>query len=70
MSEEIEEELKKILADDAYNSGEMQVSEGVRKLALTVRYLVTQLKIAKGFDEIEGAEHICKVIENAKEILS
>ena len=71
MSEEIEDELKKILGDDAYSIGDMQVSENVQKLVKSVNYLVTQLKITGRWIENEdGKEYIKKIISNVKEILS
>jgi len=72
MSEEIKEELKKILGDDAFSMGEMQVSERVKKLVKSVNYLVTQLKITGQWsdDDDECKEHIKQVIANVKEMLS
>jgi hypothetical protein len=71
MSEEIKEELKKILGDDAFSIGEMQVSERVKKLVKSVNYLVTQLKITGQWsDDEECKEHIKQVIVNVKEMLS
>lgn len=71
MSEEIKEELKKILGDDAYSIGDMQVSTRVQKLVKTVNYLVTQLKITgKWSEDEECKEHIKEVIANVKEMLS
>lgn len=72
--EKIKDELKKILADDAYNSGDMQVSNRVSKLVKSVNYLVTQLNFTKDFVEPERKseifEHIDKVISNVKQMLN
>lgn len=71
MSNEIKDELKKILGDDAFSMGDMQVSERVQKLVKTVNYLVTQLKITgKWSDDDECKDHIKQVITNVKEMLS
>lgn len=71
MSEEIKEELKKILADDAYSIGDMQVSARVQKLVKAVNYLVTQIKITGQWsDDEECKDHISQVIANVKEMLS
>jgi len=71
MSEEIKDELKKILGDDAFGMGNMQVSERVQKLVKTVNYLVTQLKITGKWSEDEECKnHIKKVIANVKKMLS
>lgn len=71
MSEEIKEELKKILGDDAYSVGDMQVSERVKKLVKAVNYLVTQIKITGQWSENEECkDHINQVIANVKEMLS
>lgn len=71
MSEEIKEELKKILGDDAYSIGYMQVSARVQKLVKAVNYLVTQLKITgKWSEDEECKDHIKQVIANVKEMLS
>jgi hypothetical protein len=71
MSEEINEELKKILGEDAFSMGEMQVSETVKKLVKSVNYLVTQLKITGQWSDDDGCkEHIKQVIGNVKKMLS
>ena len=71
MPEEIEDELKKILGDDAYSIGDMQVSENVQKLVKSVNYIVTQLKITgKWIEDEDGKEYIKKIISNVKEFLS
>ena len=71
MSEEIKEELIKILGEDAYSYGYMQVSKRTQKLVKSVNYLVTQLKITgQWIDEADGKEHIQIVIAKVKEILS
>lgn len=71
MAKEIENELKKILGDDAFSIGNMQVSDRVQKLVKTVNYLVTQLKISGDLSDGEDCKrHIDKVIFNAKEMLS
>lgn len=71
MSDEIKNELKKILGDDAFSTGKMQVSERVQKLVKTVNYLVTQLKITGQWsDDEECKEHIKEVIENVKKMIS
>ena len=71
MSEEIKEELKKILADDAYSMGNMQVSLRVQKLSKCVNYLVTQIKsVGQWSDEPECKDHINQVIANVKDMLT
>lgn len=71
MSEEIKEELKKILGDDAYSIGDMQVSERVKKLVKAVNYLVVQIKITGQWSEDEEyKDHVKQVITNAKKMLS
>lgn len=71
MENEIIEELKTILAEDAISMGEMQVSKRVQKLVKTVNYLVTQIKITgRWVEDEDGKDHIKKVIINAKEMLS
>lgn len=71
MSDEIKDELKRILGDDAFSMGNMQVSERVQKLVKAVNYLVTQLKITgKWSDDDECKDYIKQVIANVKEMLS
>lgn len=71
MENEIKEELKKILGEDAFSNGNMQVSERVQKLTKSVNYLVTQLKITSNLnDDIERKNHVTDVINNLKNILN
>lgn len=71
MTNKIKDELKKILGDDAYNDGSMQVSDRVQKLAKAVNYLVIQLKFtARLQEDFEREAHIEQVINNVKEIIS
>jgi hypothetical protein len=75
MNKDIDEALKKILGEDAFSIGNMQVSQRVQKLAKSVNYLVTQLYIASNLVENEDnrkevKSHIELVISATKEILS
>lgn len=71
MPDEIKEELKKILSDDAFSLGNMQVSERVQKLVKSVYYLTTQIKIIEQYsDDKKYKDHIKLVIANVKKMLS
>ena len=72
---EIKEELKRMLGEDAFNTGTMQVSDRVAKLVKSVNYLVGQLNITANMVEDESnrdyvKEHVEKVITATKGILS
>jgi hypothetical protein len=75
MNNDIKEELKKILGDDAISLGNMQVSDRVQKLVKSVNYLVGQLHITGDMVEDDGnrkevKSHINEVICNTKNMLS
>ena len=79
MNSQIREELLKILGEDAFSIGSMQVSERVQKLVKSVNYLVTQLYVINGLlkdvveddsDTMELREHIDMVVANVKAMLN
>lgn len=70
----IKEQLKLILGNDAYSNGlDMQVSNRVSKLVKALNYLVCQVEmIKKDLDERDSAderEYIDKVLLSVSEIL-
>jgi glucuronate isomerase len=66
----MKEQLIKILGEDAYSIGNMQVSENVKKLVKALYYLDGQLPmIGRDLDK-EGKEYIQDVLTTTKEILS
>ncbi len=72
---EIKEELKRILGEDAFDMGNMQVSDRVSKLVKSVSYLVTQLNITANMVEDETNRehikgHVEQVVTATKGILS
>jgi hypothetical protein len=66
--ERIEEILKQMLGEEAFNNS-MKVQPDFARLAKTVNYLIMQLNITKRFCEEEGKDHIDSVIKNARGIL-
>ena len=51
MKNNVKDELKKILGDDAFSLGNMQVSERVQKLVKSVNYLVAQIEMTSNMIE-------------------
>lgn len=74
MNDKIKEELKKILGEDAFSMGNMQVSERVQKLVWAVNYLVIQLNMVTNLveekDNLIVKSHIEDVIDSVGGILS
>ena len=67
---DIIEKLKNILGEDAFNTGDMQVSDTTQKLVKSVNYLITQLKIISELEDNVRKEYVDNVLENVKEILN
>jgi hypothetical protein len=65
----MKEELTKILGQDAYNMGNMQVSENVKKLVKALYYLDGQLPIIGRDLDKEGKEYIQEVLKTTKKML-
>ena len=73
MTKELEETLKTILAEDAFNWGNMQVSKRVCGLAKAINYLTTQIhfvgKYANESDMVECKEYVYSILESTNDIL-
>jgi len=71
MKNKIDENLKLILGEDAFDSIDMQVSESVKKLTKAVNYLVVQLCFLN--DDItdqELKEYINNLLYQVNDIIS
>ena len=75
MKNNVKDELKKILGDDAFSLGNMQVSERVQKLVKSVNYLVAQIEMTSNMIEDDENRkqvevHVNDVITKTKNILA
>jgi len=71
MKNKIEENLKLILGEDAFDSMDMQVSKSVQKLSKAVNYLVVQLGVLdEGITDEESKEHINIILYHVNDIIS
>lgn len=66
----MKEELIKILGEDAYSIGCMQVSENVKKLVKALYYLDGQLAVMGRDLDKEGKDYIQEVLKTTKKMLS
>lgn len=71
---ELNERLKYILGNNAFNNADMQVSKDISSLVKAVHYLATQLQITGKLTNMEDAgdvnNHVRLVIEKTKQIIS
>jgi len=65
----MDEILIEILGKDAYYSTDFKVTDNVRLLAQTVRYLYTQIELCKQYMKEEDRLEVLEIRKNAIEIL-
>lgn len=71
MKNKIDENLKIILGEDAFESMDMQVSNSVQKLSKAVNYLVVQLGVLEEcITDEELKEHINIILYHVDDIIS
>lgn len=65
----MDELLIEILGKDAYYSTDFKVTDNVRLLAQTVRYLYTQVELLKQYMPVDDRAEVLEIRKNAIEIL-